>query len=380
MIVRFSLVLGVMASALLATACSDNEQGEVVVTPPPGGGSEVPPPTTVTGFRVTNLVTNQTDPDLINPWGIVPDNGLFWIADNGTGKVSVFDGNGRTSAEHPTGRFDLGEGITGVTDNENPNAFLLPCNTMSQMLPAEYIFASENGFLIAINDTSPISGVKVVDRSAQGANFKGVAIADMTSGPTLLAADFANARIDMFDAQFKLITPTPGKPVPFADPQLPAGWAPFNVITAIGHVYVMEAKQGQGGDEEKGAGLGAVAIFDMNGTMLARITSGSFNAPWGLTVAEATSALTDRIQTLLVGNFGDGHITAFDTSTLRELGQLKDTAGNALAIDGLWGLQVGSPAAGDPNLLYFVAGPADETAGVFGRIARVTVQVPEDQN
>jgi len=176
----------------------------------------------------------------------------------------------------------------------------------------------------------------------------------------------------MFDSKFQLITPPAGAPVPFADPQLPAGWAPFNVMNLNGRVFVMEAKQGVGGDEEKGAGLGAIAVFDANGAILSRITSNLFNAPWGAAIVPASSTLTDGIDTLFVGNFGDGRITRFDASSFREIGQIGQANDPDDAIDGLWGIVVGSAEAGNPNALYVVAGPADETAGLYARIERAT--------
>jgi uncharacterized protein (TIGR03118 family) len=372
--VRFhNVALVAFATALFATGCDDDNDLDDIEPPPPG---EVPPSETpsVSGFRVTSLVTNQTDPDLINPWGLCGARGLFWIADNGTGKVSVYDGTGTPSPDHPTGQLSLREGITGVScvpQANDTNVFVIPCD--GQLLgPAELVFASEDGFLIAVNDQTPAEGVRVVDRSAVGANYKGVTRVNMERGPVLLAADFVNARVDMFDSSFKLITPAAGAAAPFNDPQLPAGWGPFNVQTRNDHVYVMEAKVGEEGDEEKGAGLGAVAIFDVNGTLVARLTSNSFNAPWGVDIAPSSSTLTQGIPTLFIGNFGDGRVTAFDAGNLRELGQLTDTSGNVIAIDGLWGLEIGTAAAGSTNAIYFAAGPADETAGLYGRIEHVT--------
>lgn len=371
-VVRFSttiLGVGAMASALLGTACNDDEDlDDIVVTPPPG---EVPPAVErpLVPYRVTNLVTNATDPDLVNPWGLVADKGLFWIADNHTGKVSVYDGAGRTSPDHPTGFYNLGEGITGVTRNDarNANAFLIPCNGSTQTAPADLIFASEDGRLIAINNMSSTSGVTVVDRSAVGANYKGVAFLATASGPTLLAADFANRRIDVFDASFKLLNSAT-----FVDPEMPGDWGPFNIVVTAGKVYMMEAKIGEGGDEVAGPGLGAVAIFDPNGPRITRLAAPEFNAPWGLAVAPAASQLTQGFDTIFVGNFGDGLITAFDARDLHAIGQLTGPGphGPFIQLEGLWGLVIGDANGGSPNALYFASGPDDENAGLYGRIER----------
>jgi uncharacterized protein (TIGR03118 family) len=319
----------------------------------------------VTGFRATPLVTNVTDPDLVNPWGIVASEGTFWIADNGTGRVSIFDGEGRQSAEYPRGRFVPGEGITGVAHLESaPGEFLVLC-TDGQMEPAEFLFAREDGALIAISDHTPKAGRKVVDRSSVGANYKGVAVLDAATGPVLLAADFVNARIDVFDDAFKRTTA-----LAFVDPQMPAGFGPFNVMVADDLVYVMYAKIGEDGDEAQGPGLGQVTIFDAKGNVMNRIKSDLFNAPWGLAIAQAGSKMADPASrgTLMIGNFGDGHITKFDVDTLAPLGQLQDNASAPLVFPGLWGLAMGSAEAGDPNALYYVAGPDDEAGGVYGRI------------
>jgi hypothetical protein len=157
---------------------------------------------------VTTLVSNETDPDLVNPWGIVGGEDVFWIADNGTGKVSVYDGAGHTSEEYPTGRFSLGEGITGVAHNEDEDAFLVkvtddggttcPNDDQEESSAAEFIFASEEGKLIAINDDTPLSGATVVDRSSTEAIYLGTTIVEGANGLLLLANDFRNARIDVF--------------------------------------------------------------------------------------------------------------------------------------------------------------------------------------
>jgi uncharacterized protein (TIGR03118 family) len=366
-----------LATAVLAPGCDDDDDEVVVVPPGPGSGGSGDTQT-IFGFQATTLVTNQNDADLINAWGLVADRGAFWIANAGTGRVSVYDGNGRAT-QFQTGHFALGEGITGVarvasTTDVAPLPFLIPCANNPAMLPTQLIFASEEGLLIAINDQSPVTGVRVVDRSSLGANYKGVARLDMASGPVVLAADFVNRRIDVFDAKFQLIQLAAGA---FTDPQMPADWGPFNIATINGRVYMMEAMIGEEGDEVRGPGLGAIAVFDANGALLARIQSSLFNAPWGLTFADPSSTLTDAAPTFFVGNFGDGRITRLaGDGTYRQIDQLTDLDRNVLAIDGLWGLEVGNANGGSPNALYFAAGPNDEADGAYGRIDRVSRTVP----
>ena len=376
---NLSSLCKIAVCSLVIAACDDNDSSDVIPPAPTGGGDTgdvTPQPEPVpTGFRVTPLVTNASDSDLVNPWGLVGSESVFWIADNATGKVSTFDGDGRQSAEYPRGRFAPGEGITGVARMEDEDEgeqegasdeFLVPCG--SEPLPAEFVFASEDGFLIAINDETPAEGVRVVDRSATGAVYLGVAKLDRPGddGPVLLAADFVHGRIDMFDERFKLVHASNA----FVDPQMPAGFGPFNVMVDDDLVYVMYAKIGEDGDEEKGPGLGAVTIFDAQGNVMNRIKSDLFNAPWGMAIADAGSkiASTSARATLMIGNFGDGHITRFDADTLAPIDQLVDSAGSPIALEGLWGIAMGSDEAGDPNALYFAQGPEDETAGVFGRI------------
>lgn len=388
MVGRFNVALCAVAPTIFfAGACiSSADTAQDSAGAESGSGDQGSDSLDTTEFRVTELVTNETDPDLVNPWGIVGREGLFWIADEVTGRVSVYDGNGRPSEEYPRGRFAPGEGITGVAalesdEDEDSGAesesFLIntsPSGCTPELSPAEFVFASMNGRLIAINDDAPVSGVTVVDRSDVGAVYLGVAKIDRESGPVLLAADFANGRIDVFDDQFKLIT-SPTGAQPFVDSSVPEGFGPFNVLVLGDKVYVAYAKQSEDepGEEEAGPGLGQVSIFDADGTLQASIKSDLFNAPWGMTLTgdSGESCTTPGHQQLLVGNFGDGHITAFDAASLRPLGQLTDESGNVIVIDGLWGITAGSEDAGDEDAIYFVAGPEDETAGVFGRLDRV---------
>lgn len=392
MVGRFNVALCAAAPLILAGACisstgtSQDSAGAESGSDDQGGSGDQGSDSLATQYRVTELVTNETDPDLVNPWGIVGREGLFWIADEVTGRVSIYDGNGRPSEEYPRGRFAPGEGITGVaalaSEDEGSGAesesFLIntsPSGCTPELSPAEFVFANMNGTLIAINDDAPVSGVTVVDRSDVGAVYLGVAKIDRESGPVLLAADFANGRIDVFDDQFKLIT-SPTGAQPFVDPSVPEGFGPFNVLALENKVYVAYAKQSEDepGEEEAGPGLGQVSIFDADGTLQASIKSDLFNAPWGMTLTgdNGESCTTPGHQQLLVGNFGDGHITAFDAASLRPLGQLTDENGSVIVIDGLWGITAGSEDAGDENAIYFVAGPEDETAGVFGRLDPVT--------
>ena len=343
-----------------------------------GTSSDPNDPARVTrALAVTNLTADQPGvapnvaPSLINAWGMVSFDRTFWIADNGTGKVSILDGKGLPVTGKPaSGAIDLGVGITGVAaTGAAAGDVAFPIHTADTCGPAALIFASETGQLIGVNpELSITGGFVVVDRSSAGAIYKGVAVIQGGSGPAILAADFHNARIDVFDANFALVTN-----LSFDNPaSLPAGFAPFNVMAFGETVFVTYAKQdADQEDDVPGPGLGLVAAFDLTGKLLGTATGRSLNAPWGMALACDFSPFPNS---LLVGNFGDGHITAIETPgaaaslpTLKVLGQLRDRTGAPLAIDGLWGLSFGVP--GDkarPDGLYFAAGPDDEAHGLFG--------------
>ena len=167
-----------------------------------------------------------------------------------------------------------------------------------------------------------------------------------------------------------------GAPRTFTDAALPAGYAPFNVQALDNSLFVTYARRdGNTTDETDGAGFGFVDRYDLQGNLLGRVASGGvLDAPWGLAIAPASfGALAGS---LLVGNFGDGHISAYDLATDTFIGQVDGAGGQPLAIDGLWALSVGNgAAAGSSQSLYFTAGPSDESHGVFG----VMQAVPEPQ-
>ena len=160
----------------------------------------------------------------------------------------------------------------------------------------------------------------------------------------------------------------------FTDPGLPAGYAPFNIQNLGGKLYVTYALQGSGKDEQAGPGLGFVSVLDTQGNFLGRVGSmGTLNAPWGLAIAP--SSFGKFAGDLLVGNFGDGTINAFNLANDTFVGQLTGLDGKPLVIDGLWGLTPGNDgSAGSKNTIYFSAGPQDESNGLFGAI---TAAVPE---
>ncbi|MBO0810740.1 MAG: TIGR03118 family protein [Microlunatus sp.] len=314
-------------------------------------------------FIQENLVSDQpgvaaiTDPNLVNAWGIShgPTTPV-WVSDNGTDLATLYRGAVDTT---PVSVAPLTVGIpggapTGQVFNDTM-AFVLPDG-----LPASFIFASENGSIAAWNGGEGTEAVTVA--SSDGAVYKGLALAHTASGPELLAANFHDNRIDVFGADFMPI-PSAGM---FQDPNLPAGYAPFNVAEINGQIFVTYALQdAQAEDDVAGPGHGFVDVYSTDGMFVRRLVTHSvLNSPWGITTAPSTFGRFGG--DLLIGNFGDGRIHAFDPTTGEVLGVLRGTSGRPLMIDGLWALVVGDPAAGGTDAIWFSAGPNDEQHGLLG--------------
>jgi hypothetical protein len=206
----------------------------------------------------------------------------------------------------------------------------------------------------------------VVDNSAAGAVYEGLAIGTSSLGPTLYAPNFNTGNIDVFDTKFAQATFAGS----FKDPTLPAGFAPFNIWPVAGKLYVMYAKQnGAKKRDVAGPGNGYVSTFDFNGNFLKRaVSEGVLNSPWGVALAPPTWGAFGGA--LLVGNFGNGRINAFDANTGDSLGALQDKNGVAITNSGLWAITFGNGGnGGDVNTLYFAAGIQGEQHGLLGAIA-----------
>ncbi|MCX6624818.1 MAG: TIGR03118 family protein [Acidobacteria bacterium] len=315
------------------------------------GGLTVP----ATRFALRALVSDvpgqaeKTDPNLANPWGIsLSASGPFWVSNAKTGTSTAYNGGGET----------------GQVFNSGP-AFELAAGK-----PATVLFATEAGVIAGWNADVDATGARiVVDNSGAGAVYKGLALGQNESGPMLYAANFNAGTVDTFDYTFKPATLSGS----FKDPNLPAGFAPFNIQRIGRKLYVTYARQSADKrNDVAGAGNGFVNVFDMNGNLVKRlITDGQLNSPWGL--ALAPSFFGDLSGTLLVGNFGDGRINAYDALTGEFLSALADKDGKVIAVEGLWGLVFGNgKAGGDANALYFTAGISAGGAvrdhGLFGSI------------
>jgi uncharacterized protein (TIGR03118 family) len=330
-------------------------------------------------------VAPNLDPDMVNAWGMALG-GFFWIANNGTGVVSIVDAKGGPA--FPNGpKVVIEKGITGAVLNPSSTAFMMM--PTPGCLAAQFLYASETGKIWAFNAKANPTVQVVVDRSSAGSVYKGLAIIDLAAvtggkrtGLRLLATDFFNGQVDVFDENFQLISQAPlptnpnGPPVQnmFVNAAEKAGFAPFNVAVIDGTIYVTYAKQSDDKmDDVKGPGLGAIASFDLDGHFLKVVVDvgGTLDAPWGMAFS-ANSFCGTTANVLLVGNFGDGRINVIDPVGGRTLGQLADVHANPIVIDGLWSIAFGTKTLGDPNGLYFTAGPDEEAHGLFGRLDTVT--------
>jgi uncharacterized protein (TIGR03437 family) len=224
---------------------------------------------------------------------------------------------------------------------------------------------TEGGTLSAwANAVDPAHAVLVLDNSSS-AVYKGLALVT-TPAPQLYAANFRAGTIDVFDASFKHVTLATGA---FTDPAIPAGFAPFNVSNLGGKLYVTYAKQDANKQfDVQAVGNGFVDVYDPTGKLLQHlIANGPLNSPWGVAIAPATFG--KFANDLLVGNFGDGAINAFDPNTGALLGPLQDSRGNNIMIPGLWALLLGNGGnGGDKNAIYFTAGPGGQKHGILGSI------------
>jgi uncharacterized protein (TIGR03118 family) len=323
-----------------------------------------------TAYLATDLVSDQPgvaplqDPNLVNGWGIaVNPTGAFWVSSNEEGLSTLYTGDvaGSPLVKNPLEVAIPGGSPTGQVFNPTAD-FLIPGSTSK----AIFIFASQSGEVTGWNPAlPPITTAKPAFTTTDDAIYMGIALGNNGAGNFLYLADFHNAEIDVLNASFTEVSLAGS----FADPTLPAGFAPFNVAVIGGKLYVAYAQQDAAAEDEVvGAGLGFVNVFDLNGNFLQRLVSqGELNAPWAM--IQAPVDFGDFSGDLLVGNFGDGRINAYDITTGAFQGTLSQSPGNPLVIDGLWGLAIGNGvAAGDTNTLYYAAGPDDETHGLFGKI------------
>jgi uncharacterized protein (TIGR03118 family) len=317
---------------------------------------------------------NGPDANLVNAWGIAFNPyGPVWVADNGASVSTLYDGAGHivplvVAIPGPPNSEEAGA-PTGIVFNGA--SFLVPTNfvvtngTISG--PSIFMFATEQGTIVGWSpNVDRTHAFNAVDNSASGAIYKGLALSAGGNGSLLYATDFHNRRVDVFDATFHPVQVSGG----FTDSNIPSDFAPFGIQAINGDVYVTYAQQDADKvDDVHGRGLGYVDAYDANGNLLQRVAiRGFLNAPWGLTMAPA--GFGQFANRLLVGNFGDGRVNAFDAATGRWVGTLSGSDRRPLQVDGLWGLSFGNGFFGQQiDSLYFTAGPADESHGVYGVIS-----------
>lgn len=338
-------------------------------------------------------VAELQDGSLVNSWGLVASTtSPFWVSNNGTGTSTLYNTSGSSGSAvmkialtnlacecvlvpgDPTGVVFNGPPITSGT------GFVVSAGGASG--PARFIFVSEDGSISGWNPGVPppvpppplVSSQAIAVIPASDANvYKGVAIAGTMEGDFLYATNFRAGTVDVFDSSWTK------QPAEFADPKIPAGFAPFGIQNIGGIIYVTYAKQdADKHDDVAGVGNGFVNAFTTDGTLIRRVASGeTLNSPWGLAMAPTDFGKFSG--DLLVGNFGDGRIQAFDVhhsrgdDQARFRGFLHGADGPQLRIDGLWALQFGNGAAAGPKTtLFFTAGPQRESHGLFGSLVATT--------
>ena len=318
-------------------------------------------------YKQTNLTSDtagvaaNVDPNLVNPWGIAFfPNSPFWIADNNSGFTTLYNASGMNTGSFPVPHAAANTGLstpTGIVANTTGAGFAV------NGTPGVFILDSEDGAITSWNGTDPVT-IKV-DNSAAGAVYKGLALITNSSGTFLLAANFNSGAVEVYDNLFtaKTLAGT------FVDPNLPSGFAPFGIHVINNQVLVTYAMQDQAKhDPVHQAGAGYVDLFDLNGNFVQRLVSqGNLNAPWGAVIPPAGfGAFGGK---LLVGNFGDGTINAYDPAAGTFLDQMKDATGAVITNASLWDMVFGGGgSSGDPNTLYFTAGLANEQHGLFAAI------------
>jgi len=335
-------------------------------------------------FTQTNLVASDSsfgaklvDPNLANAWGLASSaSSPIWVADNNSGRATVYSGgvNGgsvsllltvKVPGANPTGQVFNTTTAFPVGGTGGPAAlFIVDSDSIGSTQSPGEIAAWYSGTKFVVED-SPTGGPG--GTTPANAVFKGVTIARSSAGPELLAADVANAQVDVFDKNFVPLS-IPGE---FQDPAIPTGYAPFDVQKLQGDIYVTYGRQNKSKTNVvPGAGLGYVDVYSLNGTLIKHLISGGsgspLDEPWGLAIAP--SGFGPFAGKLLVGNLGNGWINVFSASSGKYLGALESASGTPIAISGLWGLRVGNSAFGGSNALVFSSGPNGYASGLLGTL------------
>jgi uncharacterized protein (TIGR03118 family) len=370
----------VLALAVLVVAVSASIALAGIATPASAAGRGI----ATRSYVQTNLVSDlpglaaHTDPNLKNPWGTAVGPGSpIWVSDNHAGVTTLYDGAGNPQPRvvgipAPT---SAGAGAVGTPTGQAFNTFdptssdfVISKNGKSG--PAFFLFATEDGTIAGWNpNVDQTHAVIAVDRSTAtdragdvGAVYKGFSLVNTPAGKFIYASNFRFGTVDVFDSHFDLVNS-------FTDPTVPAGFAPFGIHNIGGKLFVTFAKQGPGkADDTARPGNGFVDVFASNGDLLQRLVSrGELDSPWAVTLAPSTFGAFGG--DILVGNFGNGHIDAYDPTSGTFKGRLSSPGGGPIVIDGLWGLRFAPATPGSgPNTLFFTAGLNHEADGLFGTI------------
>ena len=338
-------------------------------------------------YQQTNLVSDIagvakfTDSNLVNPWGLSHSpTSPWWISDNGAGVSTLYKGDGTAvplvvtippPAGSPAGTTAAPTGnIFNAVNSSNPDDFVVSKGGKSG--PSLFIFATEDGTISGWNpNVKPTNAILAVDRSTVGAGavYKGLTFGRSNGSDFIYATNFRFGSVEQFDANFHLVRSFTDKKLANTCPLPNQCYAPFGIQNIGGKLFVTFALQDAAHhDDASGAGHGFVDVFDTNGNLLQRLIShGHLNSPWGLALAPSNFGQFSKA--LLVGDFGDGLINAYDPNSGAFLGQLTNKRGAAIVIDGLWGLAFGNGAsAGETDELFFTAGIGGEAHGLFGKI------------
>jgi uncharacterized protein (TIGR03118 family) len=336
--------------------------------------------TNVPGYKQTKLVANKpgvapvTDDHLVNSWGIAHSpTSPWWVANNHTGTSTVYDGNGMpfptpaplvVTIPPPNGSPPGAMGApTGMVFN--PTSDFVIEDGISANAPAAFIFAGEDGVISAWRQLLAQPLTALIEADDPNAIYKGLAISAAGGVSRLYATNFHEGTVHVFDGNFQRIDDS----TTFQDPDIPAGFAPFGIQNINGNIFVTYAKQDDNKEDDvAGPGNGFVDMYDNTGSFEKRFVSqGHLNSPWGVVLAPASFGRLGGF--IIIGNFGDGLLNAYDPASGAFKGALNLRNGSALQVPKVWGLMFGNDGnAGSSNTLFFSAGPNDENDGLFGMI------------
>jgi uncharacterized protein (TIGR03118 family) len=340
---RRSAVLAPLALAVLLAACG-------------GSSSDTPAQPTPTALKDTKLVSDTAgaaniDANLINAWGIAFNpTGYVWVANTGSATSTLYDGNGvpqKLVVKTPPAPI-------GIVFNGSQTDFK----------GSSFIFSTAIGAIAAWSPAIDLANAATVyDGSSSKTSYLGLALAKYNGASYLYATDFANNKVDVFDANFNRVS-LPGN---FTDSKLPAGYGPYGIQAIGDRIYVTFA-QHAGSFTAHTPGAGVVDVFDTAGNLIKQlVVGGTLNSPWGITKAPANFGTYSG--KLLIGNFGDGLIQAYDPDTGAAAGLVRKADGTPVVVDGLWGLAFGNGVNNQPaNTLFYTAGPGNGAHGSYGRL------------